>query len=45
MTNVHDFTVDENLNIISSPCYMMEASIYEINFGVSKAIKRLMRMV
>jgi enhancing lycopene biosynthesis protein 2 len=45
MTNVHDFTVDENLNIISSPCYMMEASIYEINFGISKAIKRLMSML
>ncbi len=45
MTNVHDFTIDESLNIISSPCYMMEASIYEINFGISKAVKRLMRML
>jgi enhancing lycopene biosynthesis protein 2 len=45
MTNVHDFTVDESLNIISSPCYMMEATIYEINFGISKAIKRLIRMI
>lgn len=45
MVTVDEIAVDEKLNIVSAPCYMMEASIYEINFGISKAIKRLLRMV
>lgn len=45
MTNAHDFIMDDKLKIISSSCYMMEASIYEINFGISKAIKKLMKLL
>lgn len=45
MVTVDEIAVDEKLNIVSAPCYMMEASIYEINFGISKAIKQLMRML
>jgi enhancing lycopene biosynthesis protein 2 len=45
MTTVNDITVDEVNKIISVPCYLMEGTIYEINFGISKAIKRLFRFI
>lgn len=45
MTPVEDITVDEKYKIISAPCYMMEATVYEINFGISKAIKKLMKFI
>jgi enhancing lycopene biosynthesis protein 2 len=40
-----DITVDEKNKIISAPCYLTESTIYEINIGIEKAIKRLLRWV
>ncbi len=37
--------IDDELLIVSTPCYMMDASIYEIGFGIQKAIKKLMKWV
>jgi enhancing lycopene biosynthesis protein 2 len=45
MATVEEIVYDEKLNIVSTPCYMMDASIYEINFGISKAIKKIMKLV
>jgi len=43
MKKVGDITVDEENKIVSAPCYLMDASIYEINVGMEKAFKRLSR--
>jgi enhancing lycopene biosynthesis protein 2 len=43
MKKVGDVTIDEDNKIVSAPCYMMGASIYEINIGMEKAFKRLSR--
>lgn len=45
MTTVDDIVFDEKLKLISSPCYMMDATVYEINFGIMKAIKKLIKLI
>jgi enhancing lycopene biosynthesis protein 2 len=45
MTSVEDITVDETYKIITAPCYMMDSTVYEINFGIAKAIKKLMKFI
>lgn len=41
MKSVSEITVDEDLNIITAPCYMMEASIVEVNRNIQMAIDKL----
>ncbi|CAN5283396.1 isoprenoid biosynthesis glyoxalase ElbB [soil metagenome] len=41
MVAVNNVNVDSVNKIVSSPCYMMEASISQINEGVQKAVKQL----
>lgn len=45
MVNVEDIVVDEKNKIITSPCYMMEASISQIYSGIKKAIDKMIQMV
>ena len=45
MKTVNEVLIDENLNIITTPCYMMEASISEINQGIQEAIKALKKLI
>lgn len=42
---VKDLAFDENLNIISAPCYMMEASIVEVRGNVKQAIDKLISLL
>jgi len=39
-----DVIVDDSNNIVTCPCYMMEASISEVFSGVEKAINKLVEM-
>lgn len=41
MKTVREVEIDKDLKIITSPCYMMEASISEINEGIKKAVEEL----
>jgi enhancing lycopene biosynthesis protein 2 len=41
MVTVDEIVVDHKNKIVTAPCYMMEASIAEINVGIEKAIKQL----
>lgn len=45
MVSVTDVFVDTNNKIVSSPCYMMEASISEIYMGAEKTIQKLKEML
>ena len=38
---ITEICVDEDLKIISAPCYMMKASISEVHFNISQAIIKL----
>lgn len=42
MVTVDNVAVDAANKIVTSPCYMMEASIGQINEGVQKAVKQLL---
>ncbi|AFM05726.1 uncharacterized protein involved in an early stage of isoprenoid biosynthesis [Bernardetia litoralis DSM 6794] len=42
---VTEVITDDANNIVSSPCYMMEASISQINEGIQKTIAKLVEMV
>jgi enhancing lycopene biosynthesis protein 2 len=41
LNSVHEVTFDKQLNIITSPCYMMEANIADVHLGIEKAITLL----
>ena len=45
MCSVTEVVSDDANNIVSSPCYMMEASISQINEGIQKTIAKLVEMV
>ncbi|WP_291723818.1 isoprenoid biosynthesis glyoxalase ElbB [Bernardetia sp.] len=45
MCSVTEVISDDANNIVSSPCYMMEASISEVNEGIQKTIAKLVEMV
>lgn len=45
MVDVDEIVIDTDLKIITSPCYMMEATVYEINFGIKKSIKKLLKLI
>jgi enhancing lycopene biosynthesis protein 2 len=38
MVDVSSFVADEKNKIITSPCYMMEASIAQVYYGIERAI-------
>ena len=39
--SIREICVDENLKIISAPCYMLDAKIYEVRDNINMAIKKL----
>jgi enhancing lycopene biosynthesis protein 2 len=39
MKSIREIAVDENLKIVTAPCYMMEASISEVNNNIAQATK------
>ncbi len=41
MHAVKNISIDEDNKIVTAPCYMMEASISEMNIGIEKAIGQL----
>ncbi len=45
MVAVEEIVVDENNNIITTPCYMMEAGIAQINQGIRSGVKELMKKI
>ncbi|WP_338764433.1 isoprenoid biosynthesis glyoxalase ElbB [Bernardetia sp. ABR2-2B] len=45
MCTVTELISDDINNIVSSPCYMMDASISQINEGIQKTIAKLVEMV
>ena len=45
VTAHEEYVVDENLKIITTPCYMMDASVGQIFRGVDKAIDKLKSMM
>ena len=45
MKTVNEVLVDEHLKIITTPCYMMEASITQINEGIQKAVQELIKLI
>jgi enhancing lycopene biosynthesis protein 2 len=45
MAGVEEIVADEKNKIITSPCYMMEASILQIYSGIRKAIDKMMTWV
>jgi enhancing lycopene biosynthesis protein 2 len=45
LCSVTEVVSDDAHNIISSPCYMMEGSISQINEGIQKTIAKLIEMV
>jgi enhancing lycopene biosynthesis protein 2 len=45
MKTIGEIEVDEKLNIVTAPCYMMEASIVEVRKNIQQAIEQLLKMV
>ncbi len=43
--SVNELVFDDVNNIVSSPCYMMEATISQINEGIQKTIAKFIEMV
>ena len=39
--SIEEICIDENLKIISAPCYMLDAKIYEVRDNINMAIKKL----
>lgn len=42
---VNEICIDDNLMIVSAPCYMMEASVLEVRNNVKQAIDQLFRFL
>ncbi len=45
LCSVTEVITDDANNIVSSPCYMMEANISQINEGIQKTIAKLVEMI
>lgn len=45
MCSVKEICVDENLKIVSAPCYMMEASVLEVKKNISQAVKEMFSLI
>ncbi|MFN4146835.1 MAG: isoprenoid biosynthesis glyoxalase ElbB [Runella sp.] len=44
MVSVREIAVDDNLKIITAPCYMMEASIVEVRQNIKQAVDKLISL-
>lgn len=44
MKTIREISVDENLKIVSAPCYMMDASVLEIRNNITQAIQTLIKL-
>lgn len=42
MKNISEIAIDENLKIVTGPCYMMEASISQVRTNVKQVIDQIM---
>ncbi len=45
MRSVHELSVDEKNKIVTTPCYMMDASISDVNKGIRLAVSRLIELI
>jgi enhancing lycopene biosynthesis protein 2 len=45
MKSIRELSVDEENKIITAPCYMMEASVKEVNNNIKLAIDKLFEMI
>jgi enhancing lycopene biosynthesis protein 2 len=45
MKTIHEISVDQNLKIVSAPCYMMDATIVEIRNNIQQAVKALIELI
>jgi len=43
MKTVSQISIDENLKIISAPCYMMEASVIEVRNNIQQAVNEMFK--
>lgn len=44
MKSVREYTVDEKLKIVSTPCYMMDTKVSEIAESIDKTISKMMEL-
>ena len=44
-TSIKEISFDANLNIISAPCYMLEANIEEVYLNINKAVQKLKELL
>lgn len=44
MAEVYEIVIDSSNKIVSTPCYMMEASIAMVNEGIQKLVKKIIEM-
>ena len=45
MASVREIVVDENLKIVTAPCYMMEANIVEVRDNIKQAVDALIALM
>jgi enhancing lycopene biosynthesis protein 2 len=45
MKTIREISVDQNLKIVSAPCYMMDATIVEIRNNIQQAVKALIELI
>jgi enhancing lycopene biosynthesis protein 2 len=45
MKTIREISIDENLKIVSAPCYMMDATVLEIRNNIQQAIKALIELI
>jgi enhancing lycopene biosynthesis protein 2 len=45
MKRVEEIVIDHTHRIISTPCYMMNASIAQVQIGIEKACQALVEMI
>jgi enhancing lycopene biosynthesis protein 2 len=45
MKTIREISIDENLKIVSAPCYMMDATVLEIRNNIQQAIQALIQLI
>jgi enhancing lycopene biosynthesis protein 2 len=45
MKTIREISVDQDLKIVSAPCYMMDATILEIRNNIQQAVKALIELI
>jgi len=43
-TQIAEITIDEANKIVSTPCYMLDSSIYETSLGIDELVKAILKM-